>query len=298
MRERALSFGASGNLVGILCEPEPAARRTGAPAVLLWNVGIHHRIGPFRIWVELARRLAEVGFASLRFDLAGQGDSEPRRGVVEGNPALADVQEAMALLEKRLGVRTFAPIAFCSGVDALHPLGLQDPRVVAMGYIEGYAYRTRGFWMRYPLRYLNRQRWEKKLQEVAARYGVRRAGGAGDGIALDPVQQEVNLGLNVFSREMPTQEQFARDVETLTGRGVELLFQFFGGGNTVNHRGQLAEMLGKRQLGDRIREYFDGGADHILYRLGDRERALDHICAWLSEKFPAKAAAPLDARAL
>ena len=49
----------------------------GQPWVVLLNAGIIHRIGPNRLYVQLARRLASRGHAVLRFDLAGIGDSEP-----------------------------------------------------------------------------------------------------------------------------------------------------------------------------------------------------------------------------
>src|SRR5688572_9848173 len=118
MREHAVSFGAAGNLSGILCEPDQPI--DGAPAVLMWNVGIHHRVGAFRIWVDLARRLSAAGFTSLRFDLSGMGDSEPRRGATEDVERQEDLDEAMAFVTKRTGLKTFAPIGFCSGIDQLH----------------------------------------------------------------------------------------------------------------------------------------------------------------------------------
>ncbi len=79
MRERPVTFGTSGGLMGVLTEPSPSCERRGAPTLLSWNVGINHRVGPYRILVDLSRDLAARGFASLRFDLSGRGDSEPRR---------------------------------------------------------------------------------------------------------------------------------------------------------------------------------------------------------------------------
>src|SRR5689334_9891890 len=109
MNEHAVSFGHSGHLSGILCEAKtPRAR---APAALMWNVGIHHRIGTFRVWVDLARRLAEEGFTSLRFDLSGMGDSDVRRGP-EDVERQQDLDDAMAFVTRRTGHATFAPIAF------------------------------------------------------------------------------------------------------------------------------------------------------------------------------------------
>ena len=57
--EELLSFGEGDNLAGVYCAP-PTAERTGTGLVLL-NAGLLHKVGPFRMWVDLARRLASRG---------------------------------------------------------------------------------------------------------------------------------------------------------------------------------------------------------------------------------------------
>jgi len=287
MRERALLIGEGQNLVSVLCEPEPAKKVAGAPAVLLWNVGIHHRVGPYRVFTDLARRLAAEGFTSLRFDVAGQGDSAPRRGVVEGNAHVADVKEAMAFLEKKLGFKAFVPAAFCSGVDACHLLSLADERVTGVIYIEPYAWRTPGFWMRYPLRFLDAARWKRRLANKQAAEEAR-----GDDVALDPLAQEAAQKSDaaagiVFSRGQPDPLVFGNEVASIAARGTRMLFLYFGGDTDVNHAGQLWEMIGKSSsaLGGKVEVVFDGEADHILYRPADRARALDAMVAWTRKYF-------------
>lgn len=288
MRERALLLGDGQNLVGVLCEPEQAKKIAGAPAVLLWNVGIHHRVGPYRIFTDLARRLAEEGFTSFRFDVAGQGDSAARRGVVEGNRHVADVKDVMAFLEKKLGFTAFLPAAFCSGVDACHALAIEDARVTGVIYLEAYAWRTRGFWMRYPLRLLDLNRWRRRLADRKA--GANGNGAAGDEVALDPAAQEKaqqDAGGVVFSRSKPDPTAFGAEVAAIAARGTRMLFLYFGGDTDVNHRGQLWEMIGRspRQLGGKVEVFFDGRADHILYRPADRARALDAMVTWTRRSF-------------
>lgn len=70
--ERPVRFG---RCFAIHCEPETP--QPGAPAVLLINTGAAHHIGDGRIAVLLARRLAELGVASLRMDIGGLGDALP-----------------------------------------------------------------------------------------------------------------------------------------------------------------------------------------------------------------------------
>src|SRR5689334_20064244 len=69
--ENAIVFGGDVRLVGIVTTPaETRADRTG---VILLNAGVVHRVGPNRLYVTLARRLAQAGLTVLRFDHSGIG---------------------------------------------------------------------------------------------------------------------------------------------------------------------------------------------------------------------------------
>jgi alpha-beta hydrolase superfamily lysophospholipase len=77
--ETPMTLGPNG-LFAITTEIPGAA--TG-PAVMLLSVANEHHIGPNRLWVELARRWAELGIRVVRFDLSGLGDSPTREGQTE-----------------------------------------------------------------------------------------------------------------------------------------------------------------------------------------------------------------------
>ncbi|MBK7862390.1 MAG: hypothetical protein IPJ65_28030 [Archangiaceae bacterium] len=289
MKEHAVTFGAAGNLSGILCEPEHPV--PGAPAVLMWNVGIHHRVGAFRVWVDLARRLAEAGFTSLRFDLSGMGDSEVRRGGDQDVERKADLDEAMAFVTRRTGITTFAPVAFCSGIDQLHDLGLRDERVVAMGYIEGYAWRTPGFWLHYPKRYLNPALWKERLEHLDERQSLQRFKRffkPRAALKLDPESVEAAGGAAMFARHRPDQGQFAADLRRLRARDVKLFFAYFGLDTDFNHPAQFEEMTGMAPSDD-VRLFYLGAADHILFRTAHRDATVIETCAWLKHRFGRRA---------
>ena len=72
-RERPLRVGAPG-LFGVLCEPRGGAR---GPLLVMLNSGVDHHVGPGRLYVKLARALAAEGYASVRLDIGGVGDSAP-----------------------------------------------------------------------------------------------------------------------------------------------------------------------------------------------------------------------------
>jgi hypothetical protein len=281
--ERAVAFGPEGGLVGVLAEPSPDRAFPNAPALLMWNVGIQHRVGPYRIQVDIARDLARRGLASLRFDISGMGDSEIRQDSrLDRERAMTDAREAMALLERRRGVRTFVPMGFCSSVDSVHALALEDERVVGVCFLEGYAYTTRGFWLRYPRRLLSRERWKRYLTHVAS---TRLALLSRREIAVDPLKEERAAMGSVFARQYPTRDQFGRDVRRLESRGARLLFVYVGGDTDFNHRGQFGEMVGTRRVGRGIEVEYYAGADHTFFRVADRARVVARIGEWAARNF-------------
>ncbi len=83
-----------------------AARPTDRPAAVILNAGIVHRVGPNRMFVTLARRLAAAGTFVLRFDLSGIGDSETRNdGLAPFDSSLADIREVLDMLESTRQIR-------------------------------------------------------------------------------------------------------------------------------------------------------------------------------------------------
>ena len=134
VRETVQAFGQNDALFGILAEPVdpaacPAAAQTG---VLLLNVGGHYRIGPGRIYVNLARALAGAGYRALRFDVAGFGDS--RADPNAGNGTLyerncdADIDAAIDLMISR-GCTKIVLLGICTGSFLAFQTALIDPRV-------------------------------------------------------------------------------------------------------------------------------------------------------------------------
>ena len=114
-RETLCRFGEDEHLFGVLTEP--SARRD-LPAVILLNAGSIHHVGPSRLYVRIARELAAEGFASLRLDHEGIGDSVRRTPGIENEPyaesAMDDLVSAMASLKER-GYDRFVVMGLCSG---------------------------------------------------------------------------------------------------------------------------------------------------------------------------------------
>ncbi|MFB1483680.1 alpha/beta fold hydrolase [Corallococcus sp. RDP092CA] len=278
MRERICTFGPEQSLVGILTEPDPAKALPEAPAVVLSNVGLNHHVGPYRLWVELARQLAERGFSTLRFDLSGLGDSRPRRegGSDEFQRAREETRAALDYLEQKKGQKRFVLIGLCSGVDSAHAVTVADPRVVGAAFIDGYTYRTVGYHLRFHLRYLSPRRWTRFLRKRKLPPQLREAGEADE----------------VYTREYPDREQLTQDYRHLLERGVNLCFVFSGGmGLSFNHEGQFYEMLSPLKLEGRVTYAFYPRADHLFSVPEDRAELLRKLTAWAVGTVPPRALA-------
>ena len=125
----------SGRLWGVLCEPrDPPV----APfAAILLNAGALRRIGPGRLWVELARDWAARGVPTLRIDLEGLGDSDgdstryADTGALYTLDLVDQVIAAMDELEAREIGRRFLLAGLCAGAYWSFHTALRDPRVEA-----------------------------------------------------------------------------------------------------------------------------------------------------------------------
>lgn len=274
--EKLISFGPGGTLHGILTEPRAGQRVEGAPAVLTWNVGLHHHIGPHRFFVDLSRALAEAGFSTLRFDVSGLGDSEASRDEARPDPdrAIADVRAAMAVLRAERGFQRFVPIGFCSSVDAAHAIGVTDHDMAGVIYLEGYGIRTRGFYLHYPKRFLERNRWERLL-----RVKYPKLFGSEAAAADRTLERE-----RVYVREYPTQAKLSRDIREMLARGVRLLLVYVGGDTDYAYPGQFFEMIGGKPPGH-AEVVFYRDADHTFFLEHDRRKVIARVASWMTSNF-------------
>ena len=286
--ERVVVFGSHSGLVGVLTLPDAADGRGASPrrAVVMANIGLMHRVGPYRLYVELARAVAALGWCALRFDLSGLGDSVPRTGAqTSGEQAQADVVEALDWLERAHGIREAVIVGLCSGVDSAHPVAVADPRVAGAVFVDGYTYPTAGFYVRrYTLRYLQLERWRRfgrrltrKLATARPRRAVVDPNGASDGEA--PV--------GVFQRDLPSRERFRDDIARVAARGARVLFIFTGtydGG--FNSPRQMSEILGPTVPLSGIEATVFRGADHLFSSARHRALFIDRVCRWLTSLPP------------
>jgi pimeloyl-ACP methyl ester carboxylesterase len=265
VREQALQLGPEGHLVGVLARPEP--RRPG-PSVIFLNAGVIHRVGPHRLHVNLARRLATRGVLSLRLDLSGIGDSRPVPGALSfRDSAVADSRAAMDHLAAE-GLDRFVLFGLCSGADNAIATGLADPRVAGLVLIDPPAYvtrraRLRGLWSR-ARRLRGREVAERALRKLRAR--LRRA----------PTGEVEYTG----GREIPPPSVHGSQLRALCDRGVAILSIYTGAlGERYNHPDQLFELF--PELRGRVERRYFPDANHMFTELDAQAALIDAVTGWV-----------------
>ena len=133
-------------MMGILASPADAPRRMG-PLVALQNVGANHHIGANRIYVELARRWAALGFSVLRYDLTGIGDTQARAGQRENDvysdTSISDARRAVRWAMDLQGTDQVVLGGICSGAYVSFYAALREPRVRGVMLINPLTFRWR-----------------------------------------------------------------------------------------------------------------------------------------------------------
>jgi hypothetical protein len=268
MKERVVTFGPDRILVGVVTEPETPL--PGAPVVVMSNVGLNHRVGPHRMWVTLARRLADHGVKSLRFDASGLGDSAPRNDLLgDVERSVLDLEDAISMLAGE-GATRFALVSLCSGTDNSHIVTLRDPRVVGAVFIDGYAYVTPTS-LAYAkiFRFVQLPRWKRALRRRFPQL-----------FGLDLDRQAVGWVDEIFNREYPSRDRFEADLAVMVDRGARLLF-VYSQQTTYAYEAQFWDWLRRKDWRGRIAVEYYSKADHTFRYAVDRDVMLDRVSSWL-----------------
>jgi exosortase A-associated hydrolase 1 len=132
-----LSFDCGGaRLWGVLARPRSGTVRERA--VLIAVGGPQYRVGSHRQFVLLARRLAAAGYATLRFDYRGQGDSEgDMRSFTDVDADLATAIDAMMI--QCPSVRQVAIWGLCDAASAALMYCAGDARVTGLALLNPWA---------------------------------------------------------------------------------------------------------------------------------------------------------------
>jgi pimeloyl-ACP methyl ester carboxylesterase len=280
--EHCHQIGETGDLFGIVNHPEGVNNEM--PWVIFINAGFLHHVGPYRMYTLLTRRLASVGIASVRFDLAGLGDSNERSGVPdirsdEHGGAIADVRTVMDFVQAHYGANRFVTCGLCSGADdALH-VATDDDRVVGAFMIDGPGFRTRRYYVHHYLsHYLRRvfslQKWRVLLDR---HFGGGDTGQAGGDLVGD---------FDTDFRDDMNEAKLRDMVASLTNRGCKLHFLYTGGvTDYYNYDRQFRDMFGSQVDGDLLSSSYHPHSDHLFYLESHRKQAVTGMLDWLQARY-------------
>ena len=283
MTERSVTFGADDGLVGTITLPQPEHAQAAAIGLVLFNAGMVHRVGPHRINVRLARALASRGIPSIRFDLAGHGDSARPSGQHSfEQQAVVDVRAAMDALASAAHLDRFAIFGHCSGAYHGYAAALADERVVGLLMFDAYRYPTLKTHAYHYLKALRQPHLTRRvlgfLRRGVARAAPRRHAPAGRVAAEHPVPE---LGRVNF---IPSKEVFAEGLKMLLGRGVNVAMIYSGGEiRHYNYRRQFHDTFAPFGIADRITATFLPDSDHQASALADQAELMRLILAWSGE---------------
>lgn len=310
MNETICNFGPGGGLFGILTRPDDDVKVADSPVAIILNAGIVHRVGPFRLHVNLARQLAAQGFTTLRLDLSGLGDSAPRPGKVDlDQRAQLDISDAMDFLEKELSGAAlpfansrraanspplrFTVIGLCSGAYEAHRIAVADERIVGAVFLDGIVFRTLGFYFRTSARYLKPRFWRNAIKR---RWLARRRAAS--------EEPGKSLAESEFFGGDLCRKKITDELHELVRRNTQMLFLYTGGYDDICGRSQFQEMYGL-QPSDRANgstdepsktaaggsrggqlqvEYYDR-AEHTFRLTENRQLACRRIVDWYQDRF-------------
>jgi pimeloyl-ACP methyl ester carboxylesterase len=288
--ERPLVLGDDANLVGIIASPSTTTATPSvpaSPAVIFLNAGVLHRIGPHRLHVKLARRLAERGITSLRLDLSGIGDGRSVPGALSfRQSSVADTRAAMDYLSGELGATRFVIVGLCSGADNALATAEVDPRVTGLVVIDPPAYvtpRAQARRLARRVRGLGGARatlaWganivARRVRQKLAR--LRPDHGDGDAGSGEGGDEQYTGG-----RETPPPAVYREQLDKLVDRGVRILAIYSGAlGVRYNHADQLFELF--PELRGRVDRAYFPDANHMFTELDEQAALMRTVIDWIS----------------
>ncbi len=274
VREDVRRFGSEGQLVGIASHPTlPTA---AAPAVILLNAGVLHRVGPHRLHVLLARRLAALGYTSLRLDLGGIGDSTAATDAATfRDSAVADTRLVMGGLD----AGRYVLFGICAGADNAIATALVDERVAGIVLVDPHTYPNR----RGKLRELRSKLADLGDARAIVRWGLglaeRRIRGQ-----IDRFRRRDEAAPPAEGREAPPLPEFRAQLAALAGRGVGI-FAIYSGihGAAYNAPDQLFEIA--PELAGKVERAYFPDANHTFTELDTQRALLAAVTTWISTRF-------------
>jgi len=227
-----------------------------------FNAGLIHRVGPFRLYVQLAQALAARGFDVFRFDLPRIGDAPPGSHATEEQV----VREMLDSVQASTGAASFIVGGLCSAADLSWKVAIAEPRVDGLLLIDSMA--VRNGWFRAGQLALLLRRPVYRWPSMFLRFFKPK-----------PVD---GPGLADF-RDWPDHATFRSDLEKMLARGVKVLALYTGGvAHYLLHGRQLDATFGTSRRHPGLQVEYWPDVDHLMFAPPARRRVVERISAWLA----------------
>jgi pimeloyl-ACP methyl ester carboxylesterase len=236
-------------------------------------------VGVHRTNVKLARALAQDGFASIRFDLAGVGDSGRGLGKYSfSQQAVVDVQSAMDALSQATGLKKFILFGACSGTVHSFAAAKVDTRIVGLAMFDTYVYHS----LKSRMRYIGvRVKKHGSLVNFAKRVvhvfvDVVRKKFAGPKADTAPAYaSEGDFAFDVSKAEFTTL------LNTLLDRQIKILLIYAGSGYVhYNYEHQFRDAFRGTGIPERLDTVYLRDIDHTATRVASQDDLLKCVQTW------------------
>jgi pimeloyl-ACP methyl ester carboxylesterase len=285
--DKVVLLGERKSIVAIATQPAAAAEAV-RPAIIILNTGIIHRVGHNRMYVTLARELAELGHTVLRLDQSGIGDSDARPDVLDPLLAgLVDIKDAIDWLSSSKGVKSVILMGLCSGANHSVVYAGSDPRVVGTVLLDPSIPPTARYHLNdFGERLMRSETWKNLLlgKGRAWRLITRRS----------PKAAVEDWAPDQLSFKNPEIRAFVENAYARAVSGGNQLLAIFTGGMKYQHnyRRQLLDAMPNVRFGNQLRIEYLARCDHTFMLATDRRWLFETVKAWLrTTKFADPAAA-------
>jgi pimeloyl-ACP methyl ester carboxylesterase len=301
MREEAVRFGTNNYLTGVVTTPDKPAN---APAILLLNAGMIHHVGPSRIYVRLARRLAQLGFTTLRFDFSGIGDSCARQDNLGLEAAVIDdTGQAMDFLSEYTGTGHFILMGHCAGAWISFLTASRDSRVRGTVLMnpegagdEWNEYDRQRKISRFYQQYYSREaitdpeRW-KKLLTGRANYGSIAKNVVKNILwnRISTVAFKVRHKFDNGTQDQTSEDRSLRDqiVRAFVEQRIRMLLLFSEGSSAIEYTHTvIGKELETMTAAGIVTEVVIPNADHTFTLLSGQQTLMEHIESWCATFLP------------
>jgi len=235
MKEVPVQFGKSSSLLGIVSEPDEAAR---AVCCILITAGLTLRMGPFRLYTAMARTLAKAGVTTLRFDLDSIGDSGACYSAYPLNQrTMLEIRDVVDFMQARYGIGIVVVCGLCSGAEAAFRYAEQDQRVMGVAMFDPFSHPAPG------------NKWRFHVYRIYRR--LLRALGLFEPVKYAATGDQAGSGLVQY--QYMSYPESHRILSELVERKAYVHFVYTGAiRETFNHPNQLRKVFPDLVQGERI----------------------------------------------